>query len=128
MIKKMIFNISIYIIILLIVFGISMAFIMNNLESSDEKFPYGAYEIGKERTIYFSFLNIPMKEEGITVQTDGSYNIRTSNYTTYTLAPALIAIILTSIIFYIIKLIRDRIKPGKTNKEDKFLFEWTFRD
>lgn len=127
-VEKLFINISIYIIIFFIIYGISMLVIMNNMESSDENFPYGAFTIGEEKTIIYSFLNIPMREEGIIIKADGSFDIRTTNYLTHTLAPVIISFVFSTVIFYIITLIRKRKKPERSDKNDGFLFEWTFKD
>lgn len=127
-IEKLFINISIYIIIFFIIYGISMLVIINNMESSDENFPYGAFTIGEEKTIVYSFLKIPMREEGIVIRDDGSFDIRTTNYLTHTLAPVIISFIFSTVIFYIITSIRKRKNPKKHDKKDKFLFEWTFKD
>lgn len=126
-IEKLFINISIYVIIFFIIFGISMLFIMNNLQSSDENFPYGTIVIGEEKTIIYSFLNIPMKEESIVFKEDGSFDTKAINYPIYNIVPVFISLVLSTVIFSIISLIRKRKNPKKHDKKDKFLFEWTFK-
>lgn len=106
-VKKVLVNVSMYILVFLIVLSASMLVIKNNMQASDTLSLNEVYEVEEEVTVQYHFLNILMQEEVVRPINDGGIEITTVNHPSHFLVPSVISVILTSIIFYISLVVRN---------------------